>query len=52
MNNDFLFNVDKYYSNKLSEHGIVPNGVDWKDKESQYLRFEKIWSKEQENPRL
>ena len=43
MNNDFLFNVDKYYSNKLSEHGIVPNGVDWKDKESQYLRFEKIY---------
>ncbi len=37
-----LGNVERYYSNKLETHGPVPQGVDWKDKDSQKLRFEQL----------
>ena len=37
-----LFEVAKYYSEKLAEHGETPRGVDWNGEESQTLRFEQL----------
>lgn len=34
--------VQKYYSQKVLKHGATPAGVDWKDSESQNLRFEQL----------
>ena len=31
--------VEEYYSQKLSKYGAKPQGVDWKDRRSQDLRF-------------
>lgn len=42
MKNKILNVVDDYYSKKIIEFGDTPNGVDWKDQDSQYLRFEKL----------
>lgn len=40
MNKDDLRNkVSDYYDEKLRLHGTSPNGVDWKDEDSQELRF-------------
>lgn len=36
MNLDF---IEKYYTEKVKEHGVSSRGVDWKDTESQVLRF-------------
>jgi SAM-dependent methyltransferase len=34
--------VQRYYSNKVVEHGPTAKGVDWNDAESQELRFEQL----------
>lgn len=34
--------IGQYYSSKLAEHGITPQGVDWNSKEGQVSRFEQI----------
>ena len=34
--------VGNYYSGKLLEFGATPKGVDWKNEESQLLRFEQL----------
>lgn len=35
-------NVQEYYTKKLKEHGPTPKGVDWKDEQSQVLRFNQL----------
>lgn len=37
-----LSGVSDYYSSKLEQHGPTPEGVDWKDRGSQWLRFEQL----------
>jgi SAM-dependent methyltransferase len=37
-----LTEVATYYSEKLSQHGETPRGVDWNGEESQSLRFEQL----------
>jgi len=37
-----LESVVAYYAEKLSQHGPVPRGVDWKNSESQELRFHQL----------
>lgn len=37
-----LTSVQKYYSGKFEQFGPVARGVDWKDKESQNLRFAQL----------
>lgn len=37
-----LTKVDRYYSDKLAQHGPVPGGVDWNGLESQELRFRQL----------
>jgi SAM-dependent methyltransferase len=37
-----LAEVASYYSEKLSEHGATPQGVDWNGEESQTIRFEQL----------
>lgn len=39
---DLLNEVARYYSEKLSEFGETPRGVDWNGIESQTLRFEQL----------
>lgn len=39
---DILTEVAEYYSEKLSNHGETPRGVDWNGVESQVLRFEQL----------
>lgn len=34
--------VASYYSAKLTEHGMVPKGVDWNDETTQNVRFEQL----------
>jgi len=34
--------VARYYAGKLAEHGTTARGVDWRDDESQRLRFEQL----------
>jgi SAM-dependent methyltransferase len=34
--------VQRYYSEKISEHGPTARGVDWNDQASQELRFEQL----------
>lgn len=41
-NSDLLSEVADYYSEKLSEYGETPRGVDWNGVESQELRFEQL----------
>ena len=31
-----------YFDKKLAEYGTTPKGVDWKDRESQFLRFDQL----------
>lgn len=38
----FLSKTVEYYRGKLAQHGNSPEGMDWKDRASQYLRFEVI----------
>jgi SAM-dependent methyltransferase len=37
-----LSDVDRYYSDKLREHGPTTAGVDWNGEESQHLRFKAL----------
>ncbi len=37
-----LAEVSRYYSDKLAKHGPTPAGVDWKNGESQGLRFRQL----------
>lgn len=37
-----LAKINNYYTNKIRAHGATPLGVDWKNEETQYLRFEKL----------
>ncbi len=39
---EILGSVEQYYSGKIKTHGAVPQGVDWKDRDSQLLRFEQL----------
>lgn len=39
---NILRNVAQYYTRRLQEHGATARGVDWKDGESQALRFEQL----------
>jgi SAM-dependent methyltransferase len=34
--------VDRYYSGRVQEHGPSPRGADWKDEQSQLLRFKQL----------
>jgi SAM-dependent methyltransferase len=40
--NDILTNVNRYYTDKILQHGPTPAGVDWKSAESQDLRFAQL----------
>ena len=40
--NDLLSQVAGYYSEKLTEHGETPRGVDWNGEEGQLLRFKQL----------
>lgn len=40
--NSLLAEVANYYSEKLTQHGITPQGVDWNGEESQTVRFEQL----------
>lgn len=37
--NNIMRDIDKYYTDKVNQYGPRPQGVDWKDAESQHLRF-------------
>lgn len=39
---ELLNQVATYYSEKLSEYGVVPLGVDWNGEESQMIRFSQL----------
>lgn len=41
-NSDLLSQVAKYYSEKVTEHGPTPRGVDWNGEASQLLRFQQL----------
>lgn len=41
-NDGLLAEVADYYSQKLSEHGATPQGVDWNGRESQDIRFREL----------
>ena len=43
--NKFLEEVTAYYSNKLTQYGATPKGVDWNGEESQVLRFEQLYKR-------
>lgn len=37
-----LKDIENYFKDKLLEHGNSAEGMDWKNQETQYLRFERI----------
>ena len=39
---DFLTEIAKYYTTKITEHGETFRGVDWNSEEGQILRFEQL----------
>jgi hypothetical protein len=39
---DILSKVNRYYTDKVREHGATPAGVDWNSAASQELRFEQL----------
>jgi SAM-dependent methyltransferase len=39
---DLLNKVSDYYSGKIRAHGATPQGVDWRDEQSQNLRFTRL----------
>lgn len=39
---NFLNEVEHYYSEKIQRYGATPQGVDWNSQESQTLRFEQL----------
>lgn len=44
MSENILASVNKYYTEKIIEHGVSPQGVDWNGKDSQELRFNQLCS--------
>ncbi|MFC5758731.1 class I SAM-dependent methyltransferase [Rhizobium sp. GCM10022189] len=40
--NELLGEVAVYYSNRLAQHGQTAAGVDWRDTDSQILRFDQL----------
>lgn len=44
MSDKILDSVNKYYTEKIIEHGVSPKGVDWNGQESQELRFQQLTS--------
>lgn len=40
--NSILKDTEQYYTDKALEHGISPKGVDWKDAQSQHIRFDQL----------
>jgi len=42
MKPDLRSKVSRYYGDKVNTYGPTPKGVDWKDAESQDLRFEQL----------
>jgi len=34
--------VQTFFSDRLAQHGSVPQGVDWKDERAQHVRFEQL----------
>ena len=48
-NDGILSSVRKYYSDRISKYGATAKGVDWRDEDSQELRFEQfnyLWAGE------
>ena len=43
MTKKILSEVSDYYTGKLQEFGPTPKGVDWKDRNSQILRFDQLY---------
>lgn len=41
-NSDIYGMVARYYESKLAAHGATPNGVDWRDAASQWLRHQQF----------
>lgn len=39
---NLLLEISNYYSEKVSQFGCTPNGVDWNGKESQFTRFKQL----------
>lgn len=39
---DILQNVARYYTGKIIQYGPTPHGVDWKNEESQFVRFNQL----------
>lgn len=37
-----LKNINEYYTNKINQFGNTPRGVDWKDEQSQFIRFDQL----------
>lgn len=51
-NKKIIDEINQYYTGKILENGISPNGVDWNGKESQYLRFQQLSKVFRLNPEL
>ena len=39
---DIIRSVDAYYTNKIRTHGPTAKGMDWRDEETQFLRFAQL----------
>lgn len=42
MHKEISEKVNAYYTGKIKEHGVSPNGVDWNGEDSQFLRFSEL----------
>jgi SAM-dependent methyltransferase len=42
MSKNIINKVDKYYTDKIREHGATSKGVDWNGQASQFLRFNQL----------
>lgn len=40
--NKILHNIEEYYTKKINAFGKTPKGVDWKDEETQIIRFKQL----------
>jgi len=40
--NSLLAEIANYYTKRLSDHGVTPQGVDWNGEESQLVRFAQL----------
>ena len=39
---DLMGDISRYFTAKLSEHGVTPRGVDWNGEEAQTIRFKQL----------